>query len=111
LPFEKQKKANFNKLFNEILEKAKYDEIKRHELERLKEKALRTKIRLEVEQGLKDQFRKELGLRGSSEERMIPEHVKFEVEHKNCSRDYVVAHLREAHAATGEGGLQRKHDH
>ncbi len=79
LRFEVQSKSRFIKLLDEALEKAKYQEMKLQELERLKEKALRSKIRVEVEEEFRDQLRKELGLQGSQEVRTIPEDVRFEV--------------------------------
>ena len=79
LPFEKRNKNGFTKLFDEALENAKYREIKRQELQHLKDKALRTRIRVEVEEEFRKQLRREMGLPKVSEARTIPEDVRFEV--------------------------------
>lgn len=86
LPFEKHRKGDFNKLFNEAFEKAKYKEIKRRELERFKDRTLRTKIRLEVEEELREQLRREMGLQNKAEARIIPEEVRFEVWRRDGGR-------------------------
>lgn len=77
LPFERRKRDNFAKLWDEALEKAKYSEVKPREVERIKNRALRLKIRLEVEEELRDQLRREMGIQ--PETRIIPEDVRFEV--------------------------------
>ncbi len=79
LPFEKHRKGDFNKLFNDAFEKAEYNEIKHQEVQRLKDRALRTKIRLEVEDEVRGHLRREMGLQNKSEARIIPEDVRFEV--------------------------------
>jgi len=79
LRFDERSKSRFTKLTDEALDRAKFHEIKRQEIERLREKTLRSKIRVEVEEEFRDQLRKELGLQVSREVRTIPEDVRFEV--------------------------------
>lgn len=79
-------KRAFIAIWNEAMEKAKYEEIRQQEVQRIRDKTIRTKIRLEVEQELRKQIRKEFGIQEVAPDRMIPEEVKFEVWRRDSAK-------------------------